>query len=155
VTADVVAPAFVPTPVIGRPRRVFETLRTAARGALRFRLRCLVLGHDDSFAREPGRLRLRCVACGRETAGWSIGAGAPAAEPASRVAPGRTAGLDTAFRVGPWTLRRRDGRGAARDRERQRLVAAAARAAEPVATGGLASYVERPASGSQPRRREW
>jgi hypothetical protein len=154
-TAGVAAPACVPLPAVGRSRRVLAALRAIARRGLRVRLRCLLLGHEDSFGREPRRLRLRCTTCGRETAGWAIGPGAPAAEPASRVAPGRTAGLDTAFRVGPWTLRRRDGRGAARDRERQRLVAAAARAAEPVATGGLASYVERPASGSQPRRREW
>lgn len=37
------------------------------------RLRCLVLGHDDTLAREPNRLFLRCGACGRQTRGWTIG----------------------------------------------------------------------------------
>jgi hypothetical protein len=37
------------------------------------RLRCLVVGHDDAFARGPKRLFLRCDTCGRETPGWTIG----------------------------------------------------------------------------------
>lgn len=105
---------------------------------MRFRLRCLILGHEDAFARAPHRLMLRCGTCGRETIGWAIGPSAPAVMAANRVPAGRGAGLDT-IRVGPWTLRRRDGRGAARDRQRQRLVAAASRAAEHVATGTLTS----------------
>lgn len=154
-TADVVAPAYVPLTAPGRARRVLAALRDVARRGLRLRLRCLILGHEDSFGREPRRLLLRCAACGRETAGWAIGPAASAPVVAERVSPLRTAGLESAVRIGPWTLRPRDGRGTARDRERQRLVAAAARAAEPVATGAQASYVERPASGSPPRRRGW
>jgi hypothetical protein len=41
------------------------------------RLRCLIVGHDDSFNREVGRLSLRCDECGRTTAGWMIGAAGP------------------------------------------------------------------------------
>jgi hypothetical protein len=151
-TEYVVAPAYVPA-AAGRSRRALAALGSAARRGLRFRLRCLILGHDDSFGRQPRRLLLRCTACGRETVGWDIGPGAaPPAAP--RIAPDRTAPLLTAIRVGPWTVRR-DGRRAARERERQRLVAAASRAAEHVATGTLLSYVERPVSGSQPGRRGW
>jgi hypothetical protein len=36
-------------------------------------LRCLLLGHDDTIAREPKRLFLRCNLCGRQTRGWTIG----------------------------------------------------------------------------------
>ena len=37
------------------------------------RLRCLMFGHDDTLAREPRRLFLRCELCGRQTCGWTIG----------------------------------------------------------------------------------
>lgn len=37
------------------------------------RLRCLMIGHDDRFTREAGRLSLRCDECGRSTVGWTIG----------------------------------------------------------------------------------
>jgi hypothetical protein len=50
------------------------------------RVHCLLAGHDDRFVREPGRLRLRCEACGRATPGWAIATGAP--RYASRL-PGR------------------------------------------------------------------
>jgi len=130
-TADVVAPAYVPLPAEGRYRRAIAALRAAVRRSLRFRLRCLIFGHEDSFARQPRRLMLRCATCGRETAGWAIGPGTPAVMAAPRPAPARrTAAVDTAVRVGPWTLRRREGRGEARDRQRQRLVLAASRATE-------------------------
>ena len=130
-TADVVAPAYVPLTAGGRYRRVLAALLATARRGLRFRLRCLIFGHEDSFAREPRRLMLRCATCGRETAGWAIGRGTPAVMAAPRTSPQRrTAVVDTAIRVGPWTLRRREGRGEARDRQRQRLVVAASRATE-------------------------
>jgi hypothetical protein len=130
-TADVVVPAFVPLPAEGRYRRVLATLRATARRARRFRLRCLILGHEDAFGREPRRLMLRCTACGRETVGWSIGRSAPAVVATRQTSPGRhTAALGTAVRIGPWSLRRWDGRGEARERQRQRLVVAASRAAE-------------------------
>lgn len=45
-------------------------------------LRCLLAGHDDLIAREPGRLFLRCFTCGRETPGWTLGP--PAPRPARR-----------------------------------------------------------------------
>jgi len=35
-------------------------------------IECLVLGHDDSMRRSPGRLFLQCERCGRETPGWTI-----------------------------------------------------------------------------------
>jgi hypothetical protein len=41
------------------------------------RLRCLIVGHDDRFSRESGRLSLRCEECGRSTAGWTIGSAGP------------------------------------------------------------------------------
>ncbi len=34
---------------------------------------CSLFGHDDSLAREPTRLFLRCDVCGRQTRGWTIG----------------------------------------------------------------------------------
>lgn len=37
------------------------------------RVRCFVFGHDDTLAREPNRLFLRCGTCGRHTCGWTIG----------------------------------------------------------------------------------
>jgi hypothetical protein len=45
------------------------------------RIRCLILGHDDRFHREAGRLSLRCDECGRGTAGWTIGPTAPMVVP--------------------------------------------------------------------------
>lgn len=130
-TADVVAPAYVPLPAEGPFRRAVATLRAAMRRGLRFRIRCLVMGHEDSFARQPRRLMLRCATCSRETVGWAIGPGTPAVMAAPRPAPApRTAAVDAPIRVGPWTLRRREGRREARDRQRQRLVLAASRATE-------------------------
>ena len=41
------------------------------------RVRCLLLGHEDGFAREPGRLFLRCSECGRSTHGWVVGTSPP------------------------------------------------------------------------------
>jgi hypothetical protein len=35
-------------------------------------LRCLLMGHDDTVAREPGRMWLRCLDCGRDTPGWRV-----------------------------------------------------------------------------------
>jgi hypothetical protein len=129
--AAVVVPAYLPLPATGRYRRVLAALRATARRALRFRLRCLILGHEDSFGRQPHRLMLRCTACGRETAGWSIGRDAPGVGATRQTSQGRrTPAIETAVRLGPWTLRRRGGRGEARERQRQRLVAAAARIAE-------------------------
>ena len=49
-TASVVAPACVPLPAEGRSRRALAALRAMARRGLQFRLRCLLLGHEDSFA---------------------------------------------------------------------------------------------------------
>ena len=114
-TADVVAPEYLPLPAGGWYRRAFTALRAAVRRSLRFRLRCLIFGHEYSFARQPHRLMLRCASCGRETVGWAIGPGTPAVMAAPRPAPARrTAAVDAPIRVGPWTLRRREGRGEAR-----------------------------------------
>jgi hypothetical protein len=49
---------------------------------------CVCLGHDDTLAREPKRLFLRCDTCGRETRGWTIG---PPPGTAERLAPPRNA----------------------------------------------------------------
>lgn len=43
-------------------------------------LRCLLFGHDDTLAREPERLFLRCDLCGRQTRGWTIGSPPETAE---------------------------------------------------------------------------
>jgi hypothetical protein len=131
-TADVVAPVSIPLPAEGRSRGALTALGALARRGLRFRLRCLLLGHEDTFARQPRRLLLRCAACGRETPGWAIGP-STAVTTASRLTTSTSvrAAHDTALRMGPWTLSGRNGRGERRERERQRLVAAAARAAEP------------------------
>jgi hypothetical protein len=123
------SPAYGPLTADSWLGRVGTRLRNLAQRGVRFRLRCLVLGHEDSFGREPHRLMLRCTACGRETVGWSIGRGAPGVIASSQTAPRRrTPGPELAIRVGPWTLQRGNGRGAARERQRQRLVAAASRA---------------------------
>ena len=131
-TAAVVAPACDPLPVDGRSSRAIAAVRGLVRRALHVRLRCLLLGHEDTFAREPRRLKLRCAACGRETVGWAIGTGTTPVITSRSASPTRPTGAqDAPSRLGPWTLRRRNGRGEARERERQRLVAAATRAAEP------------------------
>jgi hypothetical protein len=103
-----------------------------ARRGLRFRLRCLIMGHEDAFARQPHRLMLRCAACGRETAGWAIGPGAPTAAVATRPATpfSRLTPVAPGQRVRPWGLGVWRARADARDRQRLRLVRAAARAAE-------------------------
>lgn len=59
--------------VIGAARATVHQW-TARLGA--FRMRCLLLGHDDRVGREPDRLILRCDACGRRTRGWAIATGA-------------------------------------------------------------------------------
>ena len=131
-TAVTVVPAYGSLAVDSWLRRVGAGVRNLARRGVRLRLRCLILGHEDSFGREPHRLMLRCTACGRETVGWSIGRGAPASMASGQTSPNRrTPVREMAVRVGPWTLQRGNGRSAARERQRQRLVAAAARAAEP------------------------
>ena len=39
---------------------------------MRFSIRCLLLGHEDTVVRSPERLRLRCDHCQRETPGWAL-----------------------------------------------------------------------------------
>ena len=130
-TAATASPAYGSLTLDGWLRRAGASLRTLARRGVQFRLRCLLLGHEDSFGREPHRLRLRCTACGRETVGWPIGRSTAGARITAQTAPNRTTpGVETAVRVGPWALHRKNGRGSARERQRQRLVAAASRAAE-------------------------
>jgi hypothetical protein len=128
--ADVVLPVTVP--LAESPfRRLFAAVRATARRARRFRPRCLLLGHEDSFGRRPDRLTLRCATCGRETVGWPIGPGAPDGVVARQPSPGRRApALEPATRAGSWTPRRWDRRGEAHEQQRQRLAAAASRAAE-------------------------
>lgn len=41
------------------------------------RLVCMVTGHRTTLLFEPRRLALRCVECGHETPGWSIGEPVP------------------------------------------------------------------------------
>ncbi len=153
-TSGIAVPVDVPLPATGY-RRAVEVLGAVVRRGLRFRLRCLILGHEDAFARQPRRLMLRCAACGRETVGWAIGPSAPV-EATARPAPSarRATSHDTAVRVGPWTLRRWAGRAESRDRQRQRLVAAASRASEarPLDAGprrpeGLGAVDRRPGTG--------
>ena len=130
-TAATVSPVYGSLAVDSWLRRVGAGLRNLGRRSLQFRLRCLILGHEDSFGREPHRLMLRCTACGRETAGWPIGRSTTGALATVQMASGRTTpAAETAVRVGPWALHRKNGRGGARERQRQRLVAAASRAAE-------------------------
>ena len=42
-----------------------------------FSIKCLLLGHDDSMARAPEKLWLRCYHCGRETSGWTLARSRP------------------------------------------------------------------------------
>jgi hypothetical protein len=63
---------------------MFNELRRSFRPS---RLRCLVFGHDDTLAREPKRLFLRCDLCGRQTRGWTIG---PPPGTAERPGPSRS-----------------------------------------------------------------
>jgi hypothetical protein len=57
-----------------------------------FRLRCLLGGHSDYLAREPRRLFLRCVDCGRCTRGWVIGLDPPrVTAPIARLTDSRAA----------------------------------------------------------------
>jgi hypothetical protein len=44
---------------------------------------CATRGHDTLLQIEPHRLSLRCVSCGHETTGWTIGEPAPQAPRAS------------------------------------------------------------------------
>jgi hypothetical protein len=131
-TADIAAPGCVPLPAAGRLPRALAALAALRRRGLHFRLRCLILGHEDAFARQPDRLMLRCAACGRETAGWPIGPGASTAAASTRHATpfSRAAVVAPEVRVRPWGLGMWRARADARDRERQRMVLAAARAAE-------------------------
>jgi hypothetical protein len=130
-TADVVVPATVPLAAESPFRRLFAAVRATARRARRFRPRCLLLGHEDSFGRRPDRLTLRCATCGRETVGWPIGPGPADGVVTRQPAPARRPpALEPATRAGVWTPRRWARRGEAREQQRQRLVAAAARAAE-------------------------
>jgi len=62
-------------------------------GLAAVRARCLLVGHDDGFAREPKRLFLRCAACGRRTTGWAISTSAPRASSRLR---GQTAPMPAA-----------------------------------------------------------
>ena len=110
-TAAVVATVTAPLPVDGRPSRTLAGLRSMVRRGLRFRLRCLLLGHEDTFAREPRRLKLRCArpAVVKPSAGPS----APA-HPVLTTRPVQTSAgrrrTTRAVRLGPWTLRRWQGR---------------------------------------------
>jgi hypothetical protein len=53
------------------------TVRQFTIGLGAVRVRCLLFGHDDGFAREPNRLFLRCGECGRGTRGWAVATSAP------------------------------------------------------------------------------
>jgi hypothetical protein len=72
---------------------------------LLLRLWCRVWGHDDEFTRADGVLRLRCLNCGRKTAGWWCAGSVPglggvltaATFPAGKV-PEWTAEQTAAFR---------------------------------------------------------
>jgi hypothetical protein len=130
-TAAGVARAYAPLVVDSRLSRVWAGLRNLARRGVRIRLRCLVLGHEDSFARDSQRLRLRCATCGRETAGWTVGPGASAvmATPDGPPSRGRLA-VAAAFRWWPWVRRLWQARRETRERQRLRMVVAAARASE-------------------------
>lgn len=37
-----------------------------------FSARCLLAGHNDLVLRAPGRIRLQCQDCGRQTPGWIL-----------------------------------------------------------------------------------
>jgi hypothetical protein len=127
-TGAIVAPACAPLPVSGRGRRILAATHRLARRGLRFRLRCLIMGHEDAFARRPHRLMLRCATCGRETVGWAIGPSGPSvavATPFSRLAAFAPKRRVRSWGLGPWRAR-----ADARDRQRVRMVLAAARAAE-------------------------
>ena len=51
------------------------------------RLLCATRGHDTLLHIEPQRISLRCVTCGHETTGWTIGE--PALRDGSVVPPRR------------------------------------------------------------------
>jgi hypothetical protein len=131
------AAATTAMPASGYGRRALADIAGLLRATTRLRLRCLLLGHEDGFAREPDRLRLRCARCGRATAGWAIGPGTSrpplVAQRASapRGASPRAGGVtgSQVAQPGRWlTLWRK--RSEARERQRHRMVAAA-RAAAP------------------------
>jgi hypothetical protein len=119
-----------------RLSRAAAVWRRLARGDVRWRFRCLLLGHEDAFARRPGRLQLRCLVCGRETVGWTLGPGASAPVVVRRpaVVLGATVAVVSALLLRPWALwwARREGR----DRQRLRMVVAAERAASRRADDG-------------------
>jgi hypothetical protein len=71
--------------------RARAALKHGASRLLHLRVRCLLVGHEDTFRREPHRLFLRCAVCGRATRGWQVGrasgpgATGPTLEPARAV----------------------------------------------------------------------
>lgn len=38
-----------------------------------WKLRCVVLGHEDRMRSGGGKVYLECEACGRQTHGWQLG----------------------------------------------------------------------------------
>ena len=98
------------------------------------RVRCVLLGHDDTFARAPHRLFLRCAVCGRETSGWSIGRAGSSPSERGTTADARVPRLPLEAPAGSVWAHWRKARGL---REGRRL-AAAARAAESRALGSAA-----------------
>jgi len=46
----------------------FQSIKRLVRRAI-----CGVFGHDTLLAFEHHRLSLRCIACGHQTTGWTIG----------------------------------------------------------------------------------
>jgi hypothetical protein len=127
-TAAVAAGASWRVAADGRVRGLVAALGWTLRRALRLRLRCLILGHDDALARGSKRLLLRCAACGRETAGWAVGPEShDAGQPGSRTFDRHLAPPPPSVRTAPWRLRRHESPAVRRERQRQRLVAAASR----------------------------
>jgi hypothetical protein len=143
--------AAVATHVVAAPlarsrlMRAAAVLRRLAYSAIRWRFRCLLLGHEDAFVRQPRRLQLRCAVCGRETVGWVIGPGAPVPSVNTRraTAIGPTAAVASARLLqprAPWWARREE-----RDRQRLRMVVAAERAASHPADGRSPDEASSPA----------
>jgi hypothetical protein len=65
---------FMATVLAGLATAIGGTSRVMLRFDIRrrFALRCWIFGHEDWVHRVPGRLYLECLACGRETPGWTI-----------------------------------------------------------------------------------
>jgi hypothetical protein len=71
----------------GNERVLARTLPKLS-GEMSFSLRCLFLGHDYLMVRAPERLWLRCLECGQDTPGWSVGrVRSPQSKPAISGAP--------------------------------------------------------------------